>query len=118
VFPVQRSVRETFAQLLPDSKRSAALRSLKIRTGQGMVLLTAEEARALKARLAGSESAQSASGTLAVSANASTSVTFTEVEKVAVLDILVDWLGPTSSARDETGLAALQSALARDLGKL
>jgi hypothetical protein len=54
-----------------------------------MFALSAEEARALTARLAGSESSRSAGETLAVSANASTSVTFTEAEKVAVLDVLV-----------------------------
>jgi hypothetical protein len=80
-----------------------------------MVALSAEEAGALRARLAGSKAAHSAAGTLSVSVNASTSVTFTEGEKAAVLDVLVDWLGPSSES-GETGLAALQDALARDLG--
>ena len=92
------------------------MRGLKVRTGEGMFALSAEEARALNARLAGSESARSAGETLAVSANASTSVTFTEAEKVAVLDVLVEWLGPASDDNDGSGLRALQSALARDLG--
>jgi len=40
-------------------------------------------------RLAQFGSAQAAGGTLSVSANASTSVTFTEVEKAAVVEVLV-----------------------------
>jgi hypothetical protein len=82
-----------------------------------MVALTADEARALKSRLEGSDSARSAGGTLGVSANASTSVTFTDAEKAAVLDVLVEWLGPASDVGESAGLAKLQSALERDLSK-
>jgi hypothetical protein len=81
-----------------------------------MVVLSAEEAGALSARLAGSEAARSAGETLAVSANASTSVTFTEAEKADVLEVLIEWLGPTSADEGGSGLGALQGALARDLG--
>jgi hypothetical protein len=51
-----------------------------------------------------------------VSANASTSVTFTDVEKVAVLDVLARWLEPTSAA-EGGGLVALRDALVRDLNR-
>jgi predicted O-methyltransferase YrrM len=62
----------------------------------------------LKARLAAE--------TLEVSANASTSVTFTEAEKVAVLAVLVEWLGPGNvETGGSSGLSALQAALAGDL---
>ena len=92
------------------------MRGLKVRTGLGMVALSAEEANALKARLAGSKAAHSAGETLAVSENAGTSITFTKGEKATVLDLLVEWLGPSTES-GETGLAALQHALARDLGR-
>src|SRR3982074_3504084 len=65
---------------------------LKIRTSQGMVVLNAEEADQLRERLRRVPSAQVAEGTIRVSANASTSVTFTETEKVAVLEVLNEWL--------------------------
>lgn len=92
------------------------MRALKIRTRQGMVALTGEEAGALRERLAQVGSARSAGGTISVSANASTSVTFTDVEKVAVLDVLVRWLEPASAGEGD-GLIALKNALARDLGR-
>jgi len=94
------------------------VRGLKVRTARGMVALNADEARALKARLAGSHSTQPAAETLEVSANASTSVTFTEAEKTAVLAVLLDWLGPaTTGSHASSGLSALQRALSRDLGE-
>jgi hypothetical protein len=49
-----------------------------------------------------------------VSANASTSVTFTDVEKIAVLDALQDWL-PSLEDIPGSGLGKLQAALAHDL---
>ena len=81
-----------------------------------MVALTGDEAGALRDRLTQVEAAQAAGGTLAVSANASTSVTFTEVEKSAVLDVLAGWAEPTSMGK-HPGLLALRDALARDLGR-
>ena len=52
---------------------------------------------------------------MAVSATASTSVTFTAVEKAAVFEVLSRWLAePTAGAVDE-GLLTLQAALAHDL---
>jgi hypothetical protein len=47
----------------------------------------------------------------------STSVTFTEAEKAAVLDVLLQWLGPASDVGESAGLRKLQIALERDLGK-
>jgi hypothetical protein len=90
------------------------MRALKIRTRQGMVALTGEEAGALRDRLAQVGSAQAAGGTLSVSANASTSITFTDVEKAAVLEVLVGWLEQASAG---AGLVALRDALASDLGR-
>jgi hypothetical protein len=57
------------------------VRGLKVRTREGMVALAGEEASALRERLAQVAAAEPAGGTLSVSANASTSVTFTEAEK-------------------------------------
>ena len=91
------------------------MRALKVRTRQGMVALTGEEVGVLRDRLAQVGSAHAAGGTLTVSANASTSVTFTEVEKIAVLDVLDRWPGPTSLG--DSGLLALRDALARDLDR-
>jgi len=79
------------------------VRALKVRTRQGIVALTGEEVGVLRDRLAQVGSAHAAGGTLTVSANASTSVTFTDVEKVAVLDVLPDRIGRGSVA----GLTAL-----------
>ena len=92
------------------------MRALKIRTREGMVALTGKEASALRDRLAQVGSARSAGGTLSVSANASTSVTFTDAEKAAVLDVLVRWLEPASAGESER-LIALKDALARDLDR-
>jgi len=66
-------------------------RGLKLRTKQGMVVLTATEAGELRDRLAGAATTQPASETMAVSANASTNVTFTTIEKAAVLEVLSHW---------------------------
>jgi hypothetical protein len=50
-----------------------------------------------------------------VSANASTSITFTEVEKAAVLEVLIGSLDKVSARA--AGLVALKDALASDLGR-
>ena len=81
-----------------------------------MVALTGDEAGALRDRLTQVEAAHPAGGTLSVSANASTSVTFTDVEKAAVLDVLAGWAEPTSIG-EHRGLLALRDALARDLDR-
>jgi hypothetical protein len=92
------------------------VRVLKVRTGQGMIGLTPEEARALRDRLAQVDTARSAAETIAVSANASTSVTLTDTEKAAVFDVLVEWLESWSISGDSNGLTKLKDALAVDLG--
>lgn len=81
-----------------------------------MVALTSDEAGALRDRLTQVEAGQPAGGTLSVSANASTSVTFTEAEKVAVLDVLAGWPEP-ASMQEGGGLLALRNALSRDLNR-
>jgi hypothetical protein len=86
------------------------MRVLKVRTSGGMIALNREEAVELRERLRRVRAAHPASETIAVSANASTSVTFTSSEKTAVLDVLDAWddgMGP--------GLHDLKTALARDL---
>jgi hypothetical protein len=95
---------------------TARARGLKVRTGQGMVVLTAAEAGELQDRLARVRAGQPASQTMAVSANASTSVTFTEIEKAAVFTVLEQWLeDPAGNAVG--GLLNLKLALAHDLGR-
>jgi len=79
-----------------------------------MVALTAAEAATLLKCLEESDSGRAAAGTFSVSANASTSVTFTDVEKIAVLDALQDWL-PSLEDIPGSGLRELQAALAHDL---
>jgi hypothetical protein len=79
-----------------------------------MVALTAEEATALRQRLRQSPAGRPASGTIGVSANASTSVTFTGGEKLAVLEVLTEWAGSAGGGIGE-GLVRLRDALAYDL---
>jgi hypothetical protein len=90
------------------------MRALKIRTRQGMISLTGDEAGALRDLLGQVRSGKAAGGTLFVSSNASTSITFTEVEKAAVLDVLDGRLEPSGAG---AGLVALKNALASDLGR-
>jgi hypothetical protein len=79
-----------------------------------MIVLTAIEAGELRDQLGRVPVGQRASETMAVSANASTSVTFTDVEKAAVLEVLARRLDdPTGAAFD--GLQTLRVALADDL---
>jgi hypothetical protein len=71
-----------------------------------MVSLNDREAAELHERLRGVPVAQSAEETVAVSVNASTSVTFTETEKTAVVDVITIWLaelGPAGSRRAARG---------------
>lgn len=51
-----------------------------------------------------------------MSANASTSLTFTGIEKSAVFDVLERWLQPGSVGK-LGGLVQLKNALADDLGR-
>ena len=95
---------------------SAPKRGVKVRTGQGMVALTGEEAAELLARLKGDSAGRAAGQSMAVSANASTSVTFTAVEKAAVFEVLARWQEDRAESSAGEGLLNLKLALARDLG--
>jgi hypothetical protein len=93
------------------------MRALKIRTNGGMIALSPEVTRALRERLWLVPAARPASQTIAVSANASTSVTLTDREKAAVLDVLTSWAANDGSSDGiSAGLLELQGALTRDLG--
>jgi len=85
---------------------------LKIRTRRGMVALDNQEAAELRERLRGVAAAQAAEETIAVSVNASSSVTFTETEKTAVLDVLNEWITELGPAGTGSGPAELREALA------
>lgn len=91
------------------------MRSLKVRTSGGMVALNRQEAVELRERLRRVRAAHPASETIAVSANASTSVTFTSSEKAAVLHVLTMWRDDATSDGMSQGLLDLTTALARDL---
>jgi hypothetical protein len=81
-----------------------------------MIALTAAEAGELQERLERAPVGRAASQTMGVSANASTSVTFTDAEKRAVVAVLTAWLeDPIAEAVGE-GVLNLKNALARDLG--
>jgi len=80
-----------------------------------MVSLNDQEASELRERLRGVSAAQSAEETIAVSANASTSVTFTQAEKAAVAGVLETWLDELGPAGMGNGLAELREVLAVEL---
>lgn len=81
-----------------------------------MIALTAAEAGELQDRLVRMPAARPASQTMAVSANASTSVTFTDAEKGVVLVVLKNWLEEARGDAGGEGVLNLKSALTRDLG--
>lgn len=66
--------------------------TLRIRTRREMIELSDEESAGLRERLRVHPGARPAEETIAVSANASTSVTFTEQQKAAVLEVLDLWI--------------------------
>jgi hypothetical protein len=74
-----------------------------------MIELSANEAAELRERLRRVPAAQPAEETIAVSANASTSVTFTELQRAAVLEVLDRWIEEVGPAAGE-GLVNLQGA--------
>ena len=84
---------------------------LKIRTRRGMVSLNDHEAAELRERLRGVPAAQSAEETIAVSVNASSSVTFTPAEKAAVVEVLDTWLEQLGPAEMGNGPAELREVL-------
>jgi len=88
---------------------------LKIRTRRGMVSLNDHEAAELRERLRGVPAAQSAEETIAVSVNASSSVTFTPMEKAAVVEVLATWLEQLGPAGIGNGPAELREVLEGEL---
>jgi len=80
-----------------------------------MIELSDREAGELRERLRRVASAQPAEETIAVSANASTSVTFTPGQKVAVIDVLAQWLNEMGGEEIGEGLLELRDALTDDL---
>jgi hypothetical protein len=88
---------------------------LRIRTSGGMVELSDREAGELRERLREVGSARPAEETIAVSANASTSVTFTHSQKVAVIGVLAQWMDEMGRERIGEGLFRLRDALIDDL---
>jgi hypothetical protein len=90
---------------------------LKIRTNRGMVTLNNQESSEFRERLRRDPAARSAEGTIAVSSNASTSITFSGVEKAAVLEVLRVWHGEQGAAGMGAGPAELRDELAKELGR-
>ena len=86
---------------------------MRIRTRGGMIELSDREAGELRERRVAS--AQPAEETIAVSANASTSVTFTHTQTVAVIDVLAQWMNELGGAEIGEGLFKLRDALTDDL---
>ena len=88
---------------------------MRIRTSRGMIALSDREAGELRERLRRVGSAQPAEETIAVSANASTSVTFTNRQKVAVIDVLAQWMNEMGREEIGEGPFKLRDALTADL---
>jgi hypothetical protein len=88
---------------------------LKIRTSRGMVSLDDRETAELRERLRAVPGAQPAEETIAVSVNASTSVTFTQTEKAAVVEVLATWFEELGLAGMGNGPAELREALAGEV---
>jgi hypothetical protein len=80
-----------------------------------MIELCDGEAGELRERLRRVASAQPAEETIAVSANASTSVTFTHTQKVAVIDVLTQWRNVLGGEEIGEGPFKLRDALTDDL---
>ncbi len=82
-----------------------------------MVTLNNQEAHEFRERLRSNPAARSAEGTIAVSSNASTSITFSSVEKTAVLEVLRVWDDERGPAGMGAGPAELRNALAEELAR-
>jgi hypothetical protein len=82
-----------------------------------MVTLNNQEASEFRERLRRDPTARSAEGTIAVSANASTSITFSGVEKTAVLEVLRVWHDERGPAGMGAGPAELRNVLAEELAR-
>ena len=90
---------------------------LKIRTSRGMVTLNNQEAHEFRERLRSNPAALSAEGTIAVSSNASTSITFSGVEKTAVLEVLRVWHDEGGPAGMGAGPAELRDVLTEEFSR-
>ena len=88
---------------------------MRIRTSRGMIELSEREADELRELLRRVPSAQSAEETIAVSANANTSVTFTRAQKFAVIDVLTQGMNEMGREEIGPGLSGLKDALTGDL---
>jgi hypothetical protein len=88
---------------------------LRIRTSGGMIELDDEEAAELRDRLRRVPAAQPAEETIAVAANASTSVAFTQVQTAAVLEVLDQWTEEAGEHGIGGGVLELSRALRREL---
>ncbi|HEX6490638.1 MAG TPA: hypothetical protein VF002_04605 [Gaiellaceae bacterium] len=88
---------------------------LKIRTSGGMIELDDREAAELRERLRRLPAAQPAEETIAVAANASTSVAFTQVQVAAVLEVLDQWAEEAGEHGLGAGLLELSRALRGEL---
>ncbi len=81
-----------------------------------MVELSEREGDELRELLRRLPSARSAEETIAVSANANTSVTFTRAQTVVVLDVLARAINEMGREEIGQGLSRLRDALTGDLG--
>ena len=91
--------------------------TLRIRTSRGMVELSDLEATELRERLRANPAGQPAEQTIAVSANASTSITFTQAEKAVVAEVLAGWSPKPGRAESHSGLLKLRAALLEELAR-
>jgi len=82
-----------------------------------MVTLNNQESREFRERLRNDRAARSAEGTIAVSANASTSITFSGVEKAAVLEVLRAWHEEGGPSGMGAGPAELRNVFAEELAR-
>jgi len=105
---------ETFAQTFATLDRIYRSMTLRIRTQREMVELGDEEAEQLRERLRLVPAAQPVEETIAVAANASTSVSFTEPQKVALLAVLQTWLDELGAAGIGSGAFTLRNALVEE----
>jgi hypothetical protein len=78
-----------------------------------MIELSDREAGDLRERLRRVGSAQAVEETIAVSASASTSVTFTHTQKVAVIDVLAQWMNEMGGVEIGEGPFKLRDALTK-----
>src|SRR5438067_9384901 len=115
---LRRALRpETFAPTFATETMRGRPNTLRIRTNRGMVELSGEEAAELRERLRAVPAGQPAEQTIAVSANASTSITFTQAEKAAVAEVLARWSPKPGRVESHSGLLELRAALLEELAR-